>query len=111
MSADIGVTRVHDLDAPIGDGADIGRRAADIDGDQVVAAGELALGAAANDAAGRPRHQHADGPLRAGFDCRDAAVRLDDPKIGLEAVFRQPALEAQEVDSRLGPNEGVHRGG
>ena len=41
MAVHVGVARIHDLDAAVGDGADVGRRTADIDGNQVGAPAQL----------------------------------------------------------------------
>ncbi len=111
MAVHVGVARIHDLDAAVGDGADVGGRAADIDGDEVRTPAQHSLGPAADHAARRTRHQDADGLLRAGLDGGDAAVRLNDPQIGAETVFAQLVLQVVEVERGLGSDEGVHRRG
>ena len=111
MPAHVGVARVHDLDAPGGDGADVGRGAADVDGDDVVGAREEPLRAAPDDPARGPRHEDVDGPLRARLDGRDPAVRLDEAKVRTKALARELVAEVGQVDARLGADEGVHRGG
>ena len=111
MAADVGVARVHDLDAAVRNGADIGRGAADIDGDQVVAAAQHAFGPAADHAARRARHQDADRLLRAGFHGGDAAIRLDYAQIGAETVLREPALQVIEIERGLRADKSVHRRG
>ena len=110
MSAHVGVARVHDLDAPAGDGADVGRGAADVDGDDVVRAREEPFRPPADDPARRPRHEDVDGPLRARLDRRHPAVRLDEPEVRAKPLARELVPEVGEVDARLRPDEGVHRG-
>ena len=109
MTADVRVACVHDLDAAVRNGTDVGRSAADIDGDQIVAAAKHAFGAAADDAARRTRHQNADGFLRAGLYRGDATVRLDHAQVGAKAVLGEPALQVVEIERGLRPHEGVHR--
>src|SRR5579872_410869 len=111
MPVHVGVARIRDFDAPVGNGADVGRGAADIDRDQVRAAAEHALGTAADDAAGGARHQDAYRLLRTGFDRGDAAIRLNDPEVGAKAAGAELGLQVVEVERCLRPDKGVHRRG
>ncbi len=111
MAVYLRVASVHDLDAPVGNRADVGGRPADIDGDEVAAAAQHAFGAAADDAAGWAGHQDADGLLRAGLDGGDAAVRLNDAQVGLETVRGELVLQIVEIEGGLGADKSVHRRG
>ena len=108
MPGDVGIARVHDLDAAFRNGADIGRGAADVDRDQVVATAQQAFRTAPDDAAGGSGDEHGDGAPRTHLDGRDATVRLDDPKHRAKSVLLQRALQFVQIGRRLGPDEGVH---
>ena len=111
VPAHVGVARVHDLDAPVGDGADVGRGAADVDGDDVLRPREEPFRPAADDPARRPRHEDVDRALRARLDRRHPAVRLDEAKVRAKPLARELVPEVGEVDARFRPDERVHRGG
>ena len=111
MAADVGVTRVHDFHGAARDRRDVGRGAADVDGDDVRNTGHLALGGAPDDAARRAGHQDANRPLGAGLDGRDATVRLHDPELRADAGAPQAGLEIVEVEGGLRADIAVHRRG
>ena len=96
----------------LGDDADVGRRAADVEGDQALAAGRLA-GPLAAEHARRPGPESSSvtgsrpRPSRAG----DAAVRHHHVQLAADAPPASALGEPVEVAAGRGPDERVHRRG
>src|SRR5947209_19864842 len=76
MAADLAVRGERRL--AVDDEADIGARAAHVEGDEIALADQLGGVAAAGDAAGRARQHAAGSEARRLDDRRDPAMRLDD---------------------------------
>ena len=108
---DPGIARGGLAEAAIGHDADIGRGAADIEGDEVAPAREAARPVAADHARRRTRQERKHRPLGHHGGRRHAAVRGHDAKIGLEARSLDLRFEPGHVVAHLGPDEGVHRRG
>ena len=85
IAADPGVAGGRLGKTPVDDDADIGRGAADIEGDQPIASGQRAAPGAAEDARSRPREQGQHRALRDGRRGRDAAIGAHHVQIGGEA--------------------------
>ena len=110
IAGDIGIALVHDLQRAARNGRDVGRGAADVDGDDVGRSRHRALGGAADDAARGAGHQDADRPARAAFHGRDAAVRLHDPQLGGNARLAQAGIQIAQVIGCPRPDIAIHRG-
>ena len=109
-AGDPGVARRRLAEAALRDDADIGRGAADIEGDQVALARQPARPVAADHAGGRAGQQGEHRPLGHHRRRRDAAVRRHDAQVGLEAARpRCRSRACVDVVAHLGPDEGVHR--
>ncbi len=106
---DPGVARRRLAEAAFGDDADIGRGAADIEGDEVAPARQAARPVAADHAGRRARQQGEHRPLGDHGGRRHAAVRRHDAQVGLEARGLDLRFELRHVIAHLGADEGVHR--
>ena len=89
----------------------LGRRAAHVEGDQVVeprAAGEAGAG---HDPGGGTRFHHAGGFAPGRLDGHDAAARLHDVNRTVDAQRPKPVQQRLHVALDHGPDVGVHDGG
>ena len=71
---------------PVDDDADIGRGAADIEGDQPIASRQRTAPGAPENAGSRPREQGRDGNLGNRCRCRDPAIGAHHMQIGGKAL-------------------------
>ena len=108
---DFGVARVLDGQLPVTDHRNIGRGAADVDGDDLVLMAGLAGPAPADHPAGRPRQQKSHGRFTGLFHGRHAAVRLHHPHERRHARRLQSFLQVIQVMGSARADIGVHRGG
>ncbi len=106
---DPGVARGRLAEAAFRHDADVGRGAADIEGDEVAPARERARPVAADHARRRAREQGEHRPLGHHGGRRHAAVGGHDAQVGLEARRLDLRFEARDVVAHLGTDEGVHR--
>ena len=106
---DPGVARGGLAEAALRDDADIGRGAADVEGDEVASARQAARPVAADHAGRRTREQGEHGPFGHHAGRGDAAVRRHDAQIGLEARGADLQFQPRHVVAHLGADEGVHR--
>ena len=97
-------------DPPLVQHRDIGRRAAHVEHDDVVVAGELRAPDAAQRTAGGARHQQADRLLDRRTHARDAACRLHQQEFPAEAGGLERVGELRQIVRDLGPDERVQRG-
>ena len=109
--ADLRVEQMAHAQLPARGDADVGRRAADVERDDVLVAGQLPRPDAADQAGHRPGHEQVDWPLRRRLDGRHAARRLHQ----LDAVREPGALhrlvEAGHVPRDLRADVRVQAGG
>ena len=91
---DPGVARGRLAEAALRHDADIGRGAADVEGDEVAPARQAARPVAADHAGRRAREQGEHRPLGHHAGRRDAAVRRHDAQVGLEARGARSPIRA-----------------
>nr|WP_228430456.1 hypothetical protein [Baekduia soli] len=108
VAAHLALARVH-LQQPAGDDADVRRRAADVERDELVVAVGGADVAAGDDPGGGPRQQDVDRVGGRLVDGRHAAVGLHDVDRAPHARLAPPGLEALEVAAHLRLDVGVGR--
>ena len=106
---DPGVARGGFSEAAFGHDADVGRGAADIEGDEVALARQRTRPVAADHARRRAREQGEDGALGDHGGRGDAAVGRHDAQVGPEAAGLDVGFELGDVVAHLGADEGVHR--
>ena len=106
---DPGVARGGLAEAALRHDADVGRGAADVEGDEVASARQAARPVAADHAGRRTREQGEHGPFGHHAGRGDAAVRRHDAQVGLEARGADLRFQPRHVVAHLGADEGVHR--
>ena len=77
VATDVGIPGVHDLNLTVGDGANVSRRSADINCNQVMTSTGQTFGLSPYDPTGRTRHQHAHRSSGTSLYRRNSAIRLD----------------------------------
>ena len=92
------------------DEGDVAAGAADVDGDEVVAADHGAGNAAADDAAGRAGHEEADGPQARHGRAGEQAARLHDLERRGDARLGDAGLQVSQVRIDDGLHVGVEGG-
>ena len=97
MTGDIGITRIHDLDLAIDQRRNIGRSAADIDGNDVALAIEFGEIVASHDPSRRAGHEDTDRSFATAFDSGHPAVRLHDAQFRIDAVITQLSREMRQI--------------
>jgi hypothetical protein len=94
---------------PVDDDADIGRGAADIEGDQAIASRQPTAPGAPKNAGSRSREQRQHRGLRDGCRCGDAAIGAHHVQIGGEAFVAEAARQPRHVVAQARPDEGVEQ--
>ncbi len=93
---------------PLADEADLRRRAAHVEGENLALPELRAEMGAGDDACGRPRFDHEDRTASGGIGAEDATARLHDEELGSDARRAEPLLNALEVARDDRADRGVH---